>query len=49
MRRIILIAVIALTALSMSAEKITVTINKQYRQDSAFVLPSKTIRTTVAI
>ena len=43
MRRIILIAVIALTALSMSAEKITVTINKQYRQDSAFVLPSKTI------
>ena len=43
MKRIIIIAMAALFAFNMSAEKITVTINKQYAQDSTFVLPSKTI------
>ena len=45
MKRTTLVCLIALTTLTMGAEKIRVNLNKQISEDSAFVVPDKTIET----
>ena len=45
MKRTTIMCIIALATLTMSAEKIRVTLNKQFIEDSTFVIPIKAIAT----
>ena len=44
---IIFYSIITLATLSMSAERITVTLNKQFVEDSSFIIPDKSIEVKV--